>query len=167
MGSAAGLEAPEFRDLAVFISLILALTIMGQLWPPLCGPASLCVWTSNAVETLGMCSLVIIDAVPSQSRLRDPQQFPLELRPATQRRRGTLSGALLAVSSRGKPRLCRASAVLACYPLNRRNGAVRKGTILSFQHGVAFFGGCFLLVQRIFACGAGRTQRWTSNWRLE
>lgn len=29
MGSAAGLEAPDFRDLAVFASQILALTIMG------------------------------------------------------------------------------------------------------------------------------------------
>lgn len=166
MGSA-GLEAADSRDLAVFILPILALTIMGQPWPPLRGPASLRVWTSSAVETLGMCLLVTSDAVPSQSRLRDSQQFPLELRPATQRHRGTLLGALLAVSSRGKPRLRRASAVLACYPPNRRNCAVRKGTILSFQHGVAFFGGCFLLVQRIFAYGAGRIQRWTSFLDLD
>lgn len=155
MGSA-GLEAADSRDLAVFMSPILAPPIMGQPWPPLCGPASLRVWTSSEVETLGICLLVIPDAVPSQSRLRDSQQFPLELRPATRCHRGTHPGALLAVSSRGKPRLCRASAVLACYPPNRRNGAVRKGTILSFQHGVAFFGGCFLLVQRISAYGAGR-----------
>lgn len=164
MGSA-GLEAADSRDLAVFISPILALTIMGQPWPPLRGPASLRVWTSSAVETLGMCLFAIPDAVPSQSRLRDSQQFPLELRPATQRHRGILLGALLAVSSRGKPRLC-ASAVLACYPPNRRTGAVRKGTNLSFQHGVAFFGGCFLLVQHILAYGAGRIRRWTSNWTL-
>lgn len=100
---------------------------MGRYWPPLCGPAGLCMWTSSAAEDPEMCSLVTTDAVHSQGPLRDSQQLALGLRHATQRRRGIHSGAPPAAGFRGKPRLRRASAVLARYPLNRRNGAVPSG----------------------------------------
>lgn len=120
---AAGLEVHGPRGLGILIPRVLALTTTAQHWPPLCGPASLCVWTSPAAETPGICSLVTTDAIPSQSRLGNLKQSPLALRHAASRCRGTLPGAHLAASSRGKPQLRRASAVLAQPPLNRRSGA--------------------------------------------
>lgn len=142
MGSAE-LEAHNPRGLGIFIPRVVAPTIMGQHWPPLCGPASPGVWTSSATEAPGMGILVISGAVHSQGRLRGSQQFPLGLRHATQRRRGTLWGAHPAAGFRGKPRLRRASAGLACYPLNRRDGAVPSGKrkqLCLFSMAMAFFG---------------------------
>lgn len=169
MGSAARLEAPDTRGLGIFIPRVLALTIMGRHWPPLCGPAGLCVWTSSAAEAPGMYSLVTTDAIHSQGRLRDSQQFPLELRHATQHRRGTLSGAHPAAGFRGKPRLRRASAVLARYPLDRRNGTVPSGkeTTLSIQHcGGVLWMMLYTWTTHFCIWRREKIQQWTSSWTL-
>lgn len=169
MGSAARLEAPDTRGLGIFIPRVLALTSMGRHWPPLCGPAGLRVWTSSAAEAPGMHSLVTTDAVHSQGRLRDSQQFPLELRHATQRRRGTLSGAHPAAGFRGKPRLRRASAVLARCPLNRRNGTVPSGKGNNFVYSALRWRSLddALHVYNAFLHMAqGKIQQWTSSCTL-